>query len=333
MDIESCFISAISGLSDEIKNVLMNVDIDVKCNCNEIRIRADKPLTLVCSGTKIRPDKSGRLSTHSSGFICTKQMLSESFARICDYSVHAHSSELTRGFITVKGGHRIGITGTAVLDSSNRITAVRDISSLNIRIAKEIKGCSDDIYSELYSNAVSNVILAGPPSSGKTTVLRDLVRVLSDEGKSVSLIDERQEIAAMSKGVCFNDVGSNTDVYYGYPKECAVNMAVRTMAPEVIAIDEICEENEVKAIVRAANCGVGIIVTMHANSINDIVTKYQSVALLRTGVFDKIVILERRNNRYIKNVYDIEEINDEIFRRRAYLDKYSAGRDEDIRAV
>ena len=332
MDFKSSFDCAISGLSDEIKAVLMRVDNGIKQSCNEIRIRIDKPLTLVCNGSKIRPDINGS-TINSPAYICTKKMVQESFTRICEYSVHAHSTELVKGYITVKGGHRVGITGTAVVDDKNNITAIRDVSSLNIRIAREIIGCADDIYRKLYGDSIKNIILAGPPSGGKTTVLRELVRRLSDEGRTVSVIDERQEIAAMNKGVCFCDVGANTDVYYGYPKETAINMAVRTMAPEVIAVDEICDDNEVQAIVRAANCGVGLIVTIHANNLTDIVTKYQTLTLLRTGVFDAVVVLERKKEEYVKTVYGIEEINDEIYRRQSSLAELYIDGDENIRAV
>ena len=248
----------------------------------------------------------------------------DSFSRICDYSVHTHSNELTKGFITVKGGHRIGVTGSAIVDNEGNISAVRDITSICIRIAREIKGCAKSIYEEVFLNSSGNVILAGPPSSGKTTLLRDLVRLLSNDGNSVAVIDERREIAPVNKGICYADVGINTDVYYGYPKESAINMAVRTMSPEIIAVDEICDDGEVKAVVRSANCGIRLIVTIHADDLRDIVTKYQSRSLLRTGVFDRVVILKRGNGEYIKKVYTIEEINDEIYRCRACLGELSA---------
>lgn len=323
MCFEKSFDGAISGLCEELKSILYNSDTDVKERCSEIRLRVNKPLVLTCGKDKIGIDKNGNSVGANRGFICSREMIIDSFSRICDYSVHTHSNEITKGFITVKGGHRIGVTGTAVVDGESNITAVRDISSLCIRIAREIKGCAEDVYREIFTDSKGNVILAGPPSSGKTTVLRDLVRMLSDKGNSVALIDERQEIAPVSKGICFADVGINTDVYNGYPKERAINMAVRTMSPDIIAVDEICDENEVKAIIRAANCGVRLIVTLHADNLKDIALKYQSLSLLRTGVFDKLVILGCKNGVYSKKVYGIEEINDEIYRSRTYMDKLS----------
>lgn len=327
------FDEAVSGLAEELKTTLLNIDCETKKRCSEVRIRINKPIVLVSDSAKFSVNVNGDTVRYEKGIICTKELLTDSFSRICDYSVHTHSNELIKGYITVKGGHRIGVTGTAVVDNENNISAVRDITSMCIRIAREIKDCAISVYEEIFMNSSGNVIIAGPPSSGKTTLLRDLVRLLSDNGNSVAVIDERREIAPMNKGICFADVGVNTDVYYGYPKESAINMAVRTMSPEIIAIDEICDDKEVGAVVRAANCGIRLIVTLHADDLRDIVTKYQSLSLLRTGVFDNVVILNRENSCFIKKVYGIEEINDEIYRCRACMDKLSAAGYEDFRTV
>ena len=201
---------------------------------------------------------------------------------------------------------------------------------MNIRVAREIRGCSSDVFKKLFTDYCKSVIIAGPPASGKTTFLRDIIRCLSDSGKKVCAIDERREIANVCCGICNNDVGVNTDIYYGYPKEIAISMAVRTMSPDVIAVDEICRNDEVKAIEEASNCGVSMLVSVHADSITDIISKQQTITLLRTGAFDKVVMLGKNGIEYTKEVFDVEELNDEIYRRRAYLGMLSYDRNECI---
>ena len=201
------------------------------------------------------------------------------------------------------------------------VTTIRDVSSLNVRVAREVKGCADDIIKRLRLNNLGGLIIAGPPSSGKTTVLRDLIRRLSGfespESLKVCAIDERGELAAMKNGVAQNDVGINTDVLTGYPKSCAMLTAVKTMSPQVIACDEVAAESELEAIAQGANSGIAFIVTVHASGFDELIRRRQVERLIDIGCFETVVMLKGGSEPgKIENVYEVGEIKDEIYRRR-----------------
>lgn len=312
------FEEAISSLTPELKKILMNVKDDIKCNCKEIRLKSDKPVVLYY-GTKygfLMKDSSIGVNVPDA-YKCTKIILNDTYTRMCGYSVHAHHYDIIKGFITLTGGHRVGVVGAAAVDSSGNILSLRDISSLNIRISREIEGCADEI---IYKIKNTGFIIVGPPSSGKTTVLRDCVRQISDSGKKVSLIDERNEIACMMNGLSYKNVGINTDVFSSYPKETAINIALRTMSPDYIAVDEVCEEKEISSIVFASNCGVKFIVTVHAADFFEIVSRKLIISLLESGAFEKIVLLDKNPEFGVSGIYDVSEIMNEISGRNSNLE-------------
>ena len=192
------------------------------------------------------------------------------------------------------GGHRAGICGTAVVNNG-KIVNIRDITSINVRIAREHKGCADSLYNKII--AVSGgVLICGAPCSGKTTVLRDLARLLSTKGKkNVALIDERGELAGTASGKFQNDIGM-CDVYDSYNKSEAMLHAIRSMAPEIVICDEIGSKEDIYAVEKSVNCGVRIISSTHCASEYELKQKANMVSLMKTGAFQTLVFLSNRTH-------------------------------------
>ena len=321
---QDSFNSAVSMISPNIRQMLLKLDEKIKKRTYEIRLRANRPIILYGSYSSafFNDDSSTSMVIKNNTVILSMQELADTFNRICGYSVHSHQNSIINGFVTVKGGHRAGIAGTAVCDSSGNITNIRDISSINIRIAREVKNCADTLVSRFFSGEPKSLITAGPPSSGKTTMLRDLIRKLSNNsmGKcyKISVIDEREELAAVHSGVPCNDMGYNCDILNSYPKQTAIMTAIKTLSPQIIACDEIGTVNEVEAIRLGVNTGVRFIVTVHASTYNELVSRPQIERLLETYSFDKVVMLKGGViPGQIGQIYDTGDLIDEIYRRRA----------------
>lgn len=328
------FDAAISFTEERIKAALKKTDDRTKKNASEVTLRAGRPVTVSLFGKSQMITKEGKAAKAlSEALICSKEELENSFGRLCDFSVHSFQNNIVDGFITLRGGHRVGLCGTAVCSKENELTSVRNISSLNIRIAREIRGSCNEIYGRLFLNGVSGLLIAGPPSSGKTTVLRDLIRRISDfesgESKKVCVIDERGEIAAMKNSVPLNDIGTNSDVLTGYPKNAAIQIALRTMSPQIIACDEVSSNDEIEAIEQGANGGVVFISTVHAADFNDLLRRKTVERLLNIGCFENVVLLKGANEPgKILEIYKTEEMKDEIYRRRFGLDCGVGNRDD-----
>ncbi|MBE6784807.1 MAG: stage III sporulation protein AA [Ruminococcaceae bacterium] len=327
------FTSALSIIRGELKNNLTALPEELKMQTAEIRLRTGKPVVLFGTyGSAFLSAGQGITKEREKSFVCYSRDMNDIFSRLCSFSVHTHLQSIVNGFITIQGGHRVGICGTAVTDSGNGITSVRDISSLNIRIAREKRGCSDVIYNTLFHSGLQSIIIAGSPMTGKTTVLRDLVRRISDGeiSRKVCVIDERQEIAAMNAGFCQRDVGLNTDVFDLYPKDKAVINAVKTMSPELIAMDELCSDSEIEAVRLGVNSGVKFIVTVHAADYSEILSREQIKKLLRTYSFEKLVLLKKDSLGQVEGIYDTKELLDEIIGRDIGLGKYDIYGSDDV---
>ena len=204
------------------------------------------------------------------------------------------------GYITIKGGHRIGITGTAVIEE-NKVINIKYITSLNFRIARQVIDCSNKIIKEIIDRKNSYIyttIIVSPPGKGKTTMLRDIIRKLSNgidninfKGRTCGVVDERGELAAIHKGVIQNDLGIRTDVIENISKAKGMKMLIRTMAPEIIACDEIGTKEDVEAIQEAISAGIKGIFTMHGKTMEDVKSNLQINYLLETKQIEKVIFI------------------------------------------
>ena len=211
--------------------------------------------------------------------------IADCFAEICRYSVYSFEEEIAQGFVTLDGGHRVGICGTAVT-KNGFITSLKDISGLNIRIAHQVYGCADELFKRAFSDGVHSLLLAGKPLSGKTTVLRDLARRLGERHRVV-LIDSRNELSASVRGTPSFDIGLNTDVLCGCEKSEGILMSLRSLSPEVIICDEI--GNDEAAVEQAMFCGVKLIASAHADSIEQLKKRPSTCGLL--PFFERVAVL------------------------------------------
>ena len=268
---------------------LFNENNKIINDIEEIRMRANRPILL-----KLR-EKDLVLQ-----YNITQSEILQILERLCENSIYAYKNQICEGFITVKGGHRVGLTGSCVIENG-KITNIKYISSLNFRIAREILNCSTRVLREVIdieNKSIYNTIIVAPPGKGKTTVLRDIIRRLSNgieeinfKGKTCGIVDERGEIAAMYKGVPQNDVGIRTDVIENVNKNKGIHMLIRTMAPEIIACDEIGSKEDVEGIHYALFSGVKGIFTMHGKTIEDIKNNKQIYELIENREVQKIVFL------------------------------------------
>lgn len=273
----------------QIFSNLLQENPQIANELQEIRIRVDKPIIL-----KLR-EKDLILQYN----ILQTEIL-QIIERLCENSIYAYKNQICEGFITIKGGHRVGLTGSCVIENG-KITNIKYISSLNIRIAREVKNCSTRILREIIdieNKTIYNSIIVAPPGRGKTTILRDIIRRLSDgieeinfRGKTCGVVDERGEIAAMYKGAPQNDVGIRTDIIENVSKNKGIHMLIRTMAPEIIACDEIGSKEDVEAIHYALYSGVKGIFTMHGKNVEDIKNNKQIYELIENREIQKIIFL------------------------------------------
>ena len=241
--------------------------------------------------------------------------------RISNYSIYSISEELKQGYITIKGGHRVGLCGNCVIEK-NKVKTMKDIASINIRVCREIIGCSDKVISYIIEkNEILNTIIISPPKCGKTTLLRDITRILSQgnevlgyTGRRVCVVDERSEIGACYAGVPQLKVGFRTDILDNCPKSEGIMMAIRSMAPDIIACDEIGTNEEVESILMALNSGVRLITTIHGFGIEDLFRRVVFKDILENRVFQRAIVLSNsRGIGTIEYIYDFTK-EDKIWR-------------------
>lgn len=290
------FNSAILCLNEKFRTALENLEPKIKQNVQEIRIRVNKNAAVVCPEGIYFLSHDGKISLKETLLYAIPSDISEIIKIICSYSIYSYQNQIKNGFITLRGGHRAGICGTAIINGAE-ITNIRDISSINIRIAKEIKGCSEKILKKI-SFDPKGTLIAGPPSSGKTTILRDLARNLSliqnNKIKKVAIIDERSEIAAVYQGIPQVDIGM-CDVLNGYPKGIGILQAVRLLSPDIVICDEIGLISEIQTIEKGLKAGAEIIASVHLGSKKDLLKRNQIKTLIATGAFQNIILLNEES--------------------------------------
>lgn len=266
----------------------------------EIRLRCGKPVLIRCGNREYGLNTSGGPGADHKAYCVTREDIIRTIAAISDNSLYAFDEDIKRGFITIPGGHRVGLAGQ-VLMQEQQVKNMKDFSSICVRIAREIKNCADEIMPAicLPSGRVVSSLLVSPPRCGKTTILRDIARQLSCGSRNVSprnvvIVDERSEIAGCHLGIPQLDVGPRTDVLDSCPKAAGMIMAVRSMAPDVVVTDEIGRREDVEAIQECINAGVSLVSTVHAASLEELVKRPLMKDLMEMKSFQAVIILSRR---------------------------------------
>ena len=307
----------INSLSINLRKKINNIK-DSSVNIEEIRLRINKPMIINGDSKDYFYDNINNCLDLNikNPYLVTKEDIEETFQLICRYSVHSFMDDIKKGFITLRGGHRIGIVGKVIIENG-QVKNIKHISSLNIRVSREIKGCSKKVLPHVIKNKnqINNTIIISPPQCGKTTLLRDIVRNISTGNKSygfngvkVALIDERNEIGGSYLGAPQLDVGIRTDILETCPKDLGIMMVLRSMSPDVIVTDEIGDEKEIKALYTALNGGVSLITTVHGDSIEDVRNRRELKKLLDGDLFKKVVILSsKRGPGTVEKIYDLQE--------------------------
>ena len=286
----------------KLRHIFIQADIDYG-ELQEIRLRVNRPLMVIYKNTEYGIDSYGRLlkkGAENQAVIVTPEDIKETMALVSNYSLYAYEDEIRQGYITIKGGHRVGIAGKTVLENE-RVKTIQYISFMNIRLSHQVKGCANQVLPYIINEGrLCHTLIISPPCCGKTTMLRDIIRQVSESGQSVGVVDERSEIAACYLGIPQNELAYGTDVLDGCPKAHGMIMMLRSMSPQVIAVDEIGSQEDMRAIAYVINCGCKLLATVHGNSVSDLMSKPVLSRLVREKVFERYIVLN--NHGRIGNI-------------------------------
>ncbi|MBR3630806.1 MAG: Flp pilus assembly complex ATPase component TadA [Oscillospiraceae bacterium] len=264
----------------------------------EIRLRCGRPVTVTVSGRDQFLTPEGGLTLRSAeSLTASRDDLNRSFQAVVSYSVYSHEQDVAEGYVTIKGGCRVGICGTAVR-LGEHLQNVRAVAGLNFRIAGAYPGIAQAVYQQ---SAGRSVLIAGPVGSGKTTFLRDLAR-LTGNTRRTAVVDERGELAAVVRGMPQNDVGVLTDVLDGYPRAAGILTALRVLSPACIVCDEISTMQDADAILQAAGCGVQFLASAHAGSLEALQERPVLRPLFEAEVFSDVVLLQAGKVRALRRL-------------------------------
>ena len=267
----------------------------------EIRLRVNAPLIVIFKGKEYCLTQQGGFSREESeACFVSAEDLKETMEYISNYSMYAFEDEIRQGFITIQGGHRVGIAGKTVLEG-DKIKSVKYISYINLRLSHQIKDCAVPLLPYIIKDSrICHTLIISPPRCGKTTLLRDLIRQVSNgnrylPGVSVGVVDERSEIGGSYQGIPQNDLGIRTDVLDCCPKAEGMMMLIRSMSPEVVAVDELGDYEDIHAIESVIHCGCKLFATVHGSSIEDMKRKPLMQRLVQERIFERYIVLQHKD--------------------------------------
>lgn len=284
-------------LPENLQRIIMGMPASIRRDLEEIRIREHRPLMVYSHGRDYFVCGDGSIAANADSAYKPSDIDTKSILQlISDYSIYAFDEEIRNGYITLRGGHRVGFAGKTVVDSG-KVRTLKYINSFNIRISKEVAGAADKIVPYITSaKNIYHTLILSPPQMGKTTMLRDIARKLSNgfpgfKGVKVGIVDERSEIAGCYLGIPQRQVGYQTDVLDGCPKAEGIMMLIRSMSPRVIITDELGRTEDAAAIEEALSAGIKVITSAHASDLQDAMSRPALSQLLGKGIFERIVVL------------------------------------------
>lgn len=291
----------INALGIRLRGVFERLDEREFDHIYEIRIRVNQPLIVIRDNKEMFITSMGLYTQDKrQAIIATSADIQNTLEMMSQHSMYAFEEEMRQGYITLQGGHRVGIVGKIIVEGGS-LKSIRHVGAMNIRIAHEIIGAADQVMPYIYKEyrAIYHTLLVSPPRCGKTTILRDLIRQLSNgssiyDGMTVGVVDERSEIAGCFQGIPQNDIGFRTDVLDGCSKVDGMLMLLRSMSPEIIAIDEIGKKDDLYAIEEVLNAGVKIVSTVHGSTLEDIMRKPVLREMIEKQFFERIICISAR---------------------------------------
>ncbi len=311
--------SFLQNFGGNLQQIIALLEENFLKEIEEIRIRINKPLLLSCKKKEYFIKRDGKIAQKiEEAYLPSSEDIRYTLEKASRYSMYAFSEEIKNGFLTIEGGHRIGIVGKVVTENGV-IKSIQNISALNIRISHEIKDCANFVLQYAVKNGIFyHTLLVSPPACGKTTLLRDMVRQLSNGkkglflGQTVGVVDERGEIAGCYQGIAQNDIGVRTDVLDCCPKAEGMLMLVRSMSPRIVAVDEIGKKEDFIAIESIVNAGIQLLCTVHGNDLEEVKKRKILGEMITSGIFHTIIVLSDRQkigeiaciyNQNLKMVY------------------------------